>query len=151
LTQNAESQSQSLAHGFGSHPPIVAVVVQTKLAGQPVWLQGNFTQPCPSAATDPIWHADPLGQVYPALQGISTQPYSSAPVVPGEQTASAAQPYPGVAHERRQTFAVMEQHGSLTVLQMSFVGQSVSTVHEGPETLPQYGVVHGVVTVVSQL
>jgi hypothetical protein len=35
-TQNPVSQSQSVAHGFGAHPPMVAVVVQTKLAGQPV-------------------------------------------------------------------------------------------------------------------
>ncbi len=74
MIQNAESQSQSVAHDFGAHPPIVAVAVQTKLAGQPVWLQGNFTQPFPSAAADPISHAVPLGQVYPALQGTGTQP-----------------------------------------------------------------------------
>ena len=74
MIQNAESQSQSVKHDFAAHHSVVPDAMQTKLAGQPTWLQGNFTQPCPSAAADPIWHADLLGQEYPALQGTGTQP-----------------------------------------------------------------------------
>jgi len=55
-TQNPESQSQSVEHGFALHPPTVAVVVQTKLAGQPVWLQGSAWQPCGLVAVLPTAH-----------------------------------------------------------------------------------------------
>jgi hypothetical protein len=73
-TQNPESQSQSVEQCFGAHPPTVAVVEQVKLAGQPVWLQGSAWQPCASAPVPPTAHWNPLGQVYPALQGCGAQP-----------------------------------------------------------------------------
>jgi len=100
-TQNPESQPQSLEHGFGVHPPIVNVVWQTKLAGQPVWLHGSFTQPCRSAAAAPTSHSDSVGHVYPALQSTGAQPWPSAPFVPGEQIVPAAHgSTPGALHER---------------------------------------------------
>jgi len=55
-TQNPESQSQSVEHGFGAHPPTVAVVLQTKLVGQPVWLHGSAWQPCGAVPDVPAAH-----------------------------------------------------------------------------------------------
>ena len=55
-TQNPQSQSPSLEHFFMVHPPLVAVVWQTKLIGQPVWLQGCGSQPCASAPAAPAAH-----------------------------------------------------------------------------------------------
>jgi len=73
-TQNPESQSQSVEHGFGAHPPTVAVVLQTKLVGQPVWLHGSAWQPCGSVPDVPAAHRNPAGQGYPALQSTGAQP-----------------------------------------------------------------------------
>ena len=55
-TQNPASQSQSVEQGFGEHPPTVAVVLQTKLVGQPVWLHGSASQPCASVPAAPAAH-----------------------------------------------------------------------------------------------
>jgi len=132
LTQNPESQSQSLEHRFSVHPPIVAVTWQTKLAGQPVWLHGSATQPCPSAAAAPTWQTNPVGHVYPALQSTGTQPKPSAPFVPGEQVVPAGQgATPGALHERLQVVGRwLQKHTVGPVKQKSFIGQSVSTVHD---------------------
>jgi hypothetical protein len=73
-TQNPESQSQSVEQVFVLHPPTVAVAVHSKLAGQPVWLQGSAWQPWASAPVPPTAHSVPVGQVYPASQGCGAQP-----------------------------------------------------------------------------
>jgi hypothetical protein len=56
-TQNPQaSQSLSVAHFLAVHPPMVAVVRQTKLIGQPVWLHGFSAQPWTSAPRTPTAH-----------------------------------------------------------------------------------------------
>jgi hypothetical protein len=55
-TQNPQSQSPSLEHFLTLHPPVVAVVVQTELIGQPVWLHGWSSQPCGSVPALPAAH-----------------------------------------------------------------------------------------------
>jgi hypothetical protein len=54
--QYPQSQSPSAEHVFAVHPPLVAVVLQTKLVGQPVWLHGKSAQPCASAPVLPAAH-----------------------------------------------------------------------------------------------
>src|SRR5262249_24686193 len=85
--QNPQSQSLSLAHAFTVHPPCAAVVSQTELSGQPVWLHGSAWQPWVSVNPAPTAHANPVGQVYPASQSTGTQPWMSAPAAPGAEQA----------------------------------------------------------------
>lgn len=99
-TQKPESQSQSVEQGFGPHPPMVAVVLQTELVGQPVWLHGSAWHPCASPPLAPTAQVNPVGQAYPALQSTGTQPELSAPGVPGEQVVPAAQVKPVALQER---------------------------------------------------
>lgn len=141
-TQNPRSQSQSVEQGFGMQPPMVAVGVQTKFAGQPVWLHGNAWHPCSSTQLAPTAQTKPVGHVYPALQSTGTQSYLSAPGVPGEQVVPAAQVKPPVLHESSQTVEVNKQHLIRTVMQWSAAGQSLSTVHACVGGVTQNGVAH---------
>lgn len=55
-TQYPQSQSPSLVHFFTLHPPLPAVLSQTELIGQPVWLHGKSSQPCGSVPALPAAH-----------------------------------------------------------------------------------------------
>lgn len=71
--QTPQSQSPSVTHGLAVHPPTVAVVWQTKLTGQPVWLHGKRAQPFASEAPGVDEQKVPVGHAKPSLQGNASQ------------------------------------------------------------------------------
>ena len=128
---------------------MVAVVAQTELMGQPVWLHGWGWQPCASVPALPAAHWSPVAQVYPALQSCGAQPLASAPVALAEQSVPVGQVYPSVqgnvsqwpaalqrwvapqevaVHAGEQVIDGLLQHGTTLERQTWPAVQSLSTV-----------------------